>query len=294
MMTTTTTTTTTVHRHTPTRPRRRVLHAVRVAVTYLFVIWCIAPVLWLVTTSLKSNSQAFANPPVFFFTPRLDAYAAAWTSGGMGHALMMSAAVSVISAVVGILAGMPLAYLITQVWPADSLSGARLALGILMLTIVPPILSLTPYYRAFFSAGLTGNIWGLTIIYSFYAILLAVLIFRSFLIGFPREIREAALIDGVGEWRALFQCIAPNLQGGIFATFVLALIQSWNEFMYALVLTNAHSATVPVAVAGFLSFFGTNWAQLTAAGVMGALPIVVFAIIVRKQMARGLTFGGIR
>jgi ABC-type glycerol-3-phosphate transport system permease component len=80
----------------------------------------------------------------------------------------------------------------------------------------------------------------------------------------------------------------------MFATFVLALIQSWNEFLYALVLTNGDNQTVPVTIAGFLSFFGTNWGRLTAAGVIGALPIVVFAILVRKHMARGLSFGGVK
>jgi ABC-type glycerol-3-phosphate transport system permease component len=156
------------------------------------------------------------------------------------------------------------------------------------------VLSLTPFYRTFFGIGLTGNVVGLTIVHTFYAILLAVLIFRSFLVNFPREIREAAMIDGVGEWRALFFCIAPNVWGGMFATFVLALIQSWNEFLYALVLVNGDNQTVPVTIAGFLSFFGTNWGRLTAAGVIGALPIVIFAVLVRKHMARGLSFGGVK
>ena len=102
------------------------------------------------------------------------------------------------------------------------------------------------------------------------------------------------MIDGLGEWRTLFQCVLPNVWGAAFATFVLALIQSWNEFLYALVLTSGDSQTVPVTIAGFLSFFGTNWARLTAAGVIGALPIVIFAILVRKHMARGLSFGGVK
>lgn len=273
---------------------KRSLQVLRTVLAYLFVVWCIAPVLWLVTTSLKSNSDAFASPPVWFFIPRFDAYVAAWTNGGTGHAMLMSAIVAIISSVLGIVAGMPVAYVTTQVWPSSSAASSRVTLVILLLTTVPPVLSLTPFYRTFFDVGLTGNIWGIAIIYTFYAILLATLIFRSFLMNFPIEVREAALLDGVGEWRALAYCIAPNLQGGIFATFVLALIQSWNEFLYALVLTNQESQTVPVTVAGFLSFYGTNWAQLCAAGVTGALPIVVFAIIVRKNLARGLTFGGVK
>jgi ABC-type glycerol-3-phosphate transport system permease component len=272
----------------------KTIQAVKVAVVYLFVIWCIAPIVWLVSTSLKSDVDAFKSTPVWIFVPQFSNYVGAWVDGGMGHAMLISGSVAVISSVLGIVAGLPLAYLTTQVWPQESRSSARLTLGILLLTTVPPVLSLTPFYRAFFGVGLTGNPVGLTIIHTFYAILLAVLIFRSFLVNFPREIREAAMIDGVGEWRTLFSCIAPNVWGGIFATFVLALIQSWNEFLYALVLVNGDNQTVPVTIAGFLSFFGTNWARLTAAGVIGAIPIVVFAVLVRKHMARGLSFGGVK
>lgn len=266
---------------------------VKVAIVYIFAVWCVAPIFWLVSTSLKSDVDAFSPTPVWFFVPQFDGYAAAWVDGGMGRAMLMSTTVAVFSSVVGIAAGLPVAYLVSQVWPAESSSSARVTLAILLLTTVPPVLSLTPFYRTFFGLGLTGNIWGLAIVHSFYGILLAVLIFRSFLVNFPREIREAALIDGVGEWRALIYCIMPNLWGGVFATFVLALIQSWNEFLYALVLTNGDSQTVPVTIAGFLSFFGTNWSRLTAASVIGAVPIVIFAILVRKHMARGLTFGGV-
>lgn len=269
-------------------------NAIRTAVVYLFVIWCIAPVLWLVSTSLKSDVQAFSPTPVWIFVPQFQNYLQAWVDGGMGQSMVISTLVAVTSAIVGIIAGLPLAYLSTQIWPAESIAASRLTLLILLLTIVPPVLSLTPYYRALFGIGLTGNAFGVTIIHTFYAILLAVLIFRSFLVNFPRDIREAAQIDGLGEWRTLGLTILPNVWGAMFAVFILALIQSWNEFLYALVMTNGSSQTVPVTISGFLSFFGTNWARLTAAGVIGALPIVIFAIVVRKHMARGLSFGGVK
>ena len=276
------------------KTRRSILYSLRVIAVYVFVLWCILPVAWLVSTSLKSDVDAFSREPVWFFVPQFGSYVSAWVDGGMGQAMLVSAAVAIISSVIGIVVGLPLAYLTTQVWPPESAWSARVTLAILLLTTVPPVLTLTPFYRAFFGVGLTGNPVGLTVVHTFYAILLAVLIFRSFLVAFPREIREAAMIDGLGEWRTLFQCVLSNVWGAAFATFVLALIQSWNEFLYALVLTSGDSQTVPVTIAGFLSFFGTNWARLTAAGVIGALPIVIFAILVRKHMARGLSFGGVK
>ncbi|MGO2748146.1 MAG: hypothetical protein ACTIAO_16290, partial [Microbacterium sp.] len=177
-----------------------VLHTLRIVAVYAFVLWCILPILWLVSTSLKSDVDAFSREPVWFFVPQFSNYVTAWFDGGMGQSMLVSGTVAIISSVLGILAGLPLAYLTTQVWPAESTGSARLTLGVLLLTTVPPVLSLTPFYRTFFGVGLTGNPVGLTIIHTFYAILLAVLIFRSFLASFPREVREAAMLDGLGEW----------------------------------------------------------------------------------------------
>jgi len=266
----------------------------RPVLIYVFLAWCVAPILWLVSTSLKSDVQAFSPTPVWFFTPQWGNYLNAWEEGGMSQAMLVSATVATISSVIGVVCGVPLAYLVTQVWPTDSKASGRVTLTILLLTTLPPVLGLTPMFRTFYATGLSTSIAGITLIHAFYAVLLAFLIFRSFLVGFPREIREAGLVDGVGEWRILGQCLAPNLIGPMFATLVLTLIQSWNEFLYALILTNGETQTVPVRVSGFLSFVGTNWANLTAAGVIGTLPIVIFALLTRKYMAQGLTFGGVK
>lgn len=267
---------------------------VRPVFIYIFVAWCLAPILWLVSTSLKSDVEAFSSTPVWIFTPHFENYVNAWNDGGMQQAMIVSALVASSSSILGVLCGGPLAYLAEQVWPAGSRSSGRVTLTILLLTTLPPVFGLTPLYRVFFGLGMAESLAGIILVHSFYAVLLSFLIFRSFLVEFPREIREAGLIDGAGEWRVLTHCVFPNLVGPTFATLVLALIQSWNEFLYALILTSGENQTVPVRVAGFLSFVGTNWANLTAAGVIGTLPIVIFGVLTRKYMAQGLTFGGVK
>lgn len=271
-----------------------VARSLRIAVIYTFLFVWMLPLAWLVSTSLKSDVEAFSPKPVLFFTPRWENYVNAWETGGMAGAMFNSSVAAVASASVGIIAGLPLAYLITQVWQADSKASRRVTFFILLLTTIPPVLGLTPLFRTFMTLGLNRTLFGITAIHSFYATLLSVLIFRSFLENFSREIRESALVDGCGELRALTSCVAPNLVGPGMAVFILALIQSWNEYLYALVITGGDSQTVPVRVSSFLSFMGTNWANLTAAGVIGTLPIVIFAIIARKQLARGLTYGGVK
>ncbi len=267
---------------------------VRIIVIYVFLIWCLIPVVWLVSTSLKSDVDAFSETPVWFFTPQWSNYLNAWNDGFMGRAMASSALVAVTSSLIGIACGLPLAYWATQVLPVGANSARRVTLFVLLLTTVPPVLGLTPLFRVFNNLGISRGPWGITLVHSYYAVLLAFLILRSFLESFPRDVREAALVDGAGEWRTLFQCIAPNLVGSMFATFILALIQSWNEYLYALVLTGGDFQTVPVRVASFFTFVGTNWSTLTAAGVIGTLPIIVFAILARDYMARGLSYGGIK
>lgn len=266
----------------------------RTIAVYLFTLVWLLPIWWLISTSLKSDVDAFSAQPVLFFTPHWENYPNAWISGGMGQAMINSTVAALVSSLVGIVCGLPLAYLITQVWPAESKWSRRLTVIILLLTTVPPVLGITPLFRVLMNANLNRSLFGITAIHTYYAILLAILIFRSFLENFSREIRESSLIDGTGEWGAMIRVVLPNLIGPALAVFVLGLIQSWNEYLYALVITGGDSQTVPVRVSSFLSFMGTNWANLTAAGVIGTLPIVIFAILARKQLARGLTYGGVK
>ncbi|WP_129667471.1 carbohydrate ABC transporter permease [Phytoactinopolyspora endophytica] len=272
----------------------KALEGVKTLLVYLFLMWCLVPVLWLVSTSLKSDVDAFSAEPVWFFTPQWENYATAWTSGGMSQAMATSTIVAVLSSLIGLFAGIPLAYLITQVWPDTGNGARRVAMTILLFTTVPPVLALTPLFRTFDDLGLTRTLVGITLIHAYYATLLAVLILRAFLVNFPREIREAAMVDGAGEWRVMVRCVMPNMTGAIFATFVLSLIQSWNEYLYALVMTGGDTQTAPVRISGFLSFVGTNWSTLTAAGVIGTLPIVAFGLLARNYLARGLSFGGVK
>ena len=102
------------------------------------------------------------------------------------------------------------------------------------------------------------------------------------------------MIDGANEFKVLGYVILPLVRGALTACGILCLIQSWNEFLFALVLTTNTSQTLPVAITSFLSFEGTNWGPLSAAGVLGMLPIVIFALIVQKNLARGFTMGAVK
>jgi ABC-type glycerol-3-phosphate transport system permease component len=277
-----------------TTPRRTGVSVAKYTVIALFTVWCIAPILWLLTTSLKPELLAFRSPPDWFFRPILSNFTQVWQDGSIGNGFIHSALVAVGSSILGCLLALPITYLITQVWDPSSKAAARVTTLCLGTLITPPIVALFPIYLGFVHLHILGSLLGLTVVYTLFNLGLAVLLLRSFLIGIPREIREAALVDGAGEFQVLRRVLLPLLSGSLIAVGILCLIQSWNEFLFALVLTSSSSQTLPVAITSFLSFEGTNWGPLSASGILGMLPIVVFALIVQKKLARGLTLGAVK
>lgn len=277
-----------------TAPRRSWVPAARYSVIVLFTAWCIAPILWLLTTSLKPEVLAFRSPPDWLFRPILNNFRDVWQDGAIGSGFIHSAVVAVGSSVLGCLLALPVAYLITQVWDPASKAAARVTTLCLGTLITPPIVALFPVYLGFVHLHILGSLAGLAAVYTLFNLGLAVLLLRSFLIGIPREIREAALVDGASEFQILRRVLLPLVTGSLIACGILCLIQSWNEFLFALVLTTSSSQTLPVAITSFLSFEGTNWGPLSASGILGMLPIVIFALIVQKRLAQGLTLGAVK
>lgn len=266
----------------------------RTFVVYLYAAWCIVPLVWLVSISLRPPVNAFTSNPLSAFRPTLANYANAFDTGGVTGGLETSALVVGITTLVALAFATPIAYVITQVWRPSSASSGRVMLYFLGAIITPPIGLLFPLYNAFDIVHLVGSVWSVLILYTFFSLPLAVLLLRTYMLAVPRELAEAARVDGAGEWRVLGTCILPIVRGGVIATGVLCVLQQWNEYMFASVLLSGQHATLPIVIASFLNFEGTQWGPLSAAGVIGAFPMVVFALLVQRQLARGLTFGAVK
>jgi ABC-type glycerol-3-phosphate transport system permease component len=273
------------------RTRNRLVRSV---VVYLFAAWCIIPLVWLVSISLRPPVQAFTSNPLSTFRPTAANYVSDFSTGGVLGGLETSALVVGVTTLIALALAAPVAYVTTQIWETSSPSSAKVMLYFLGAVITPPIGLLFPLYNAFDLAHLVGSVWCLIILYTFFSLPLAVLLMRTYMLAVPRELAESARVDGAGEWRILGSCILPIVRGGIIATAVLCVLQQWNEFMFASVLVSSQHATLPVVIASFLNFEGTQWGPLSAAGVVGALPMVVFALLVQRQLARGLTFGAVK
>ena len=151
-----------------------------------------------------------------------------------------------------------------------------------------------PIYIMVQRAGLLDTHIALILIYTAMNLSLVVWILRGFFAEIPIEIEEAALVDGYSRLQIFWRVALPLVRPGIVSMAILSAIFSWNEFLYAMVLTQSRAATLPVYLAGFSSSMGLAWGEYMAVGTMAVLPILVFTFALQKHLVRGLTFGAVK
>jgi multiple sugar transport system permease protein len=255
----------------------------------------LVPVYWMLTISLKSEVDQFASPPRWFgFSPTLAHYADAFVSRSFGQYLATSATVAVLSTIGSVTLGTFAAYALARFrWPAKL--DRRLSLWILSTRMFPPIVSAVPLFLMMRDLRLLNTTAALVIVYTAFNLPFVVWMMRGFFQELPREMEEAAMIDGDSRLGALFRIILPLVVPGLAATAVFCLIMSWNEFLLALVLTQTDAAmTLPVGIAGRVTQYEIKWGVMSAAGVVAMLPILTFAMAVQRYLVRGLSLGAVK
>jgi ABC-type glycerol-3-phosphate transport system permease component len=274
---------------TPRRIRWNV--GVRATVAVLCTFLFIAPVLWMVTTAFKTGNQAFSADIQWFFTPTLDNFAQVLGGTRLTYALINSIQVSVISSVVAILLASGIAYPLARY---DFKGRNQIAGTILSLRIVPPIVTIIPLFLVMRTIGLTGSLLSIILLHIFMNLPLAVWLLRGFYEDVPREIEEAAAIDGLGSVGTFFRMVLPLAMPGVASTALLCFVFSWNEFLFASVLSNAGSQTVTVALTQYVTPVGTQWTLIMAAGTLVAVPVWLAALAAQKYLVRGLSLGAVK
>lgn len=277
-------------------PRRRFPNAASVrggtltvftwAVGLLFV----SPALWLVLTAFKEENQAATDPPTLFFEPTLDRFSAVLESDFapyLGNSLIATLASSLMVLVLGI----PAAY-------ALSVAPVKRTKDVLFFFIstkmLPVVAVVVPIYVAAAHLSVLDNVWTLAVLYTAMNLPIAVWMLRSFFLEVPTAIVEAARVEGAGLPRVLWSVMLPVMAPGIAATALICMIFAWNEFFFAVNLTAAQAATVPVFLTGFVTSEGLFVAQLSAAVVMASLPIVIVGWTAQRQLVRGLSMGAVK
>jgi len=275
--------------------RSRFARTVKYAVLIGAVMAAIVPVYWMLTISLKTEVDQFASPPKWLkFTPTLAHYLDAFSTRSFGRYLITSAIVATLSTACAMMLGTLAAYGLSRFRLRAQLD-RRLSLWILSTRMFPPIVTAVPLFLMMRDLRLINTISALVIVYTALNLPFVVWMMRGFFKELPRELEEAAMVDGDSRLGALVRVILPLATPGLAATAVFCLIVSWNEFLLALVLTQTDAAmTLPVGIAGRVTQYEIQWGVMSAAGVVAMIPILVFALAVQRYLVRGLSLGAVK
>jgi len=247
-------------------------------------------VLWLIQLSLKVESEAFRMPPQLIFWPTLENYVALFQgkfARSFGNSLVVSVATTLISLVLGV----PAAYALSR---AGFQADKGIALWVLTTRMAPPIAFAIPFFLTYRYLGLIDTLLGLMIIYLTFNLSLVIWMMRTFFDGLPRSLEEAAEIDGAGPWGAFLRITLPLAGPGLATTAIFCFLFAWNDFFFALVLTRSQAQMAPVAIVNFMNYEGWEWGKIAAGGTLIMLPVVIFSLLVRRYLIRGLTAGAIK
>ena len=258
---------------------------------FVVMVYFMTPIIWLVSTSFKNFIDAFALPPKIIFKPTMENYARVLGNADFLRYMLNSIVIAASSTAICLLLGVPAAY---AVGIFEFKRKNDFSFLVLSLRIAPPIMSLLPMYIIFSNLSLIRTKVPLIFMYTLMNLPLAIWILPVYFRDIPRELYEAAIIDGCGEFFAFARIMLPLARGGIAATTILCFMNAWNEFLYALVLSGGPNQTLPVAVTSFMTFQGTQWGSMSAAGTIIMLPMLVFATFVQKYFAKGMTLGAVK
>jgi len=249
-----------------------------------------APVAWMALTSFHREADAATNPPTPLAPLTADNYRALFERG-IAPYLINSGMASVVSTALVLVLAVPAAYALS-IKPVRKWTDVMFFF--LSTKFLPAVGALLPIYLIVKQVGLLDNIWALVVLYTAMNLPLALWMMRSFLAEVPREILEAAEVDGAGLIRTLRAVVAPVAMPGIAATSLICIIFSWNEFLFAVNLTAVRAATAPVFLVGFITSEGLFLGKLCAAATLVSLPVLIAGFAAQDRLVQGLSLGAVK
>ena len=273
---------------------------------FAFFLWTTLPLLIMVLSSMKEIREAFQIPAIgdwagafmklFSFSPTFHHYVELFTEDGFApyviNSLISSGSASVIAVALGSLAAYGLA--------RGRIPGEQhLSFWILSTRMAPVVAVMVPLYSIFTGLGLLEpsryrNLLGLILAYTTFNLPFAVWFLRSFFEDIPVELEEAAKVDGCSNMKAFRTIILPLAMPGIVAAFILCLIFSWNDFIFASIFGQQAAKTLPVATSELHSKFRISWGRIQASGTILVIPMLFLGLLVKKYMVQGMTMGAVR
>lgn len=289
-----------------------------------YAVLTLLPLLWIVATGFKSPADAIAYPPKLVFEPTLEGYVNLFTTqtrinpgateqlgealtwydklvreNGMvisgtsryGERFLNSVIIGFGSTFLCMVLGTMAAYAFSRFKvPAKE----DLLFFILSTRMMPPIAVAIPIFLMFRSLGLSDTHLGMILLYTAVNLSLSVWLLKGFIDEIPIEYEEAALIDGYTRFQAFYKVVLPQAATGIASTAIFCLIFAWNEYAFAVLLTSGTAQTAPPFIPTIIGTSGKDWPAIAAGATIFLVPVMIFTILLRKHLLRGITFGAVR
>lgn len=257
----------------------------------VFLIGVLVPIVTVALNSFKTPADIFTREPSLFFTPTIENYLKVFGQLDFAENLINSAIVGVGSTALSLVLGIPFAYALARLPIRGREWWAR---GILFSRMVPAVALVVPMFVIFQQLHLTGSYLALILAHTSFNLPIVIWMMRSFFEDLPIELEEAAMTDGTSRIGAFLRVALPLSTPGIAATAVLCILFSWNEFLFALVLSGSSTKTVPIGVSSFIGTVSVDWGGSSAAAIVALIPIFILGLAAQRFLVRGLTFGGVK
>jgi len=274
--------------------RSRLLRAL---VTYFVALLLLVsvgfPLLWMLLSSLKPSTELFTSPPhVLGGALTLEWYRSVVFSSSAPRLFLNSFVVAIATTLLCLLGGTFAAYSVTRF---DFPGKQTFLLGALVSYVFPPIVLFVPLFFILNAFGLVDTLAGIALCHTVLTFPLAVWMLRSFFLGIPKEIDEAAWVDGASFFRTFLIVIVPLTLPGIFSVGIFVFALSWNEFLFAnIIATSGVNKTIPVGIAEFITSFDIRWGEIMALGTLTTIPVVGLFLAVQRYFLRGVLAGAVK
>jgi polyol transport system permease protein len=258
--------------------------------TYAVALFVFFPILWTLLTAFKKEADAAATPPKFLFQGTLDNFRAVFDASYFTYfenTVLLAGGSTVLAMILGLPAAYSLAFHPTTQTP-------KVLSWVLSTKMLPAVGALIPLIVIYKRVGLFDSRLGMILLYAAFNLPLVIWMMRSFFADLPKEILEAATVDGAGFFRIMTRIVLPLTAPGLAATGLLSLIFSWNEFLLAVNLTSANSGTLPVFISSFMTSEGLFFAKMSAASTLAVAPVILAGWLAQRSLVRGLTFGAVK
>ena len=260
-------------------------------VSFFAIAFTLLPITWLFMLSIKTKGETFTKPPKWIFDPTVQNYIKLWDNDLFKDTFFNSIYITIISIVLSVTIALFAAYAL-KIYKIKFKTAFMQWL--LLAYMLPEFLFVLPMFTIYQTIGIYDTYLGMAIIYQVHVLPFSIWMLRSFLEEIPKEIDDAAIIDGCGPIQSIFKIYLPLIIPGIVATAILNGIWVWNELAIALGLTFFDSQPITVGVASFRGYASIDWGGMTSSAIIAIIPMVLFAAFAQKHIVKGLTLGSVK